>query len=163
MIRRAYVNDSSALTRIAFESKRYWRYPQEYYTVWKDELTVTGEYIQGNEVYVYERRHRIRAFFSMVILTDDSEYQKEVVPSGLWLDHMFVEPSFIGQGIGSEMMDCAGEVATKLGYSSFYIFADPHSKDFYLKMHCEFLKEFPSSIPKRTTPLLLCTIPMPSR
>ncbi|HKJ65421.1 MAG TPA: GNAT family N-acetyltransferase [Desulfopila sp.] len=161
MIHRATADDSSVLTRIAFESKRYWKYPEEYYTIWQDELTVTEEYIQRNEVYIYQHHCRTIAFFSMVKLIDALECKKEVVPSGLWLDHMFVEPSFIGRGIGSEMLKFAQELAVKLDYGSFFIFADPHSTGFYLKMGCEFIKDFPSSIDGRTTPLMVCTVPAP--
>ncbi len=159
MIRRAYADDSFALTRIAFASKRYWNYPEEYFIVWEKELTVTQEYIESNEVYLYEYHRRISAFFSLVRLVDGIEYRGEMIPSGLWLDHMFVEPSCIGRGIGSEMMNWARGVALRLNYGSFHIFADPHSKGFYLKMHCEFIRNFPSSIEGRTTPLMLCTVP----
>ncbi len=49
MIREATISDASALTTIAFSSKRYWNYPEAYFENWAKELTITGEYIKRNK------------------------------------------------------------------------------------------------------------------
>ncbi len=37
--------------------KNYWNYPDEYYEIWKKELTITQDYISKNDVYVYEQNN----------------------------------------------------------------------------------------------------------
>ena len=44
-IRRALPTDALFLTSISFGAKRYWNYPEEYYEIWHDELTITKDYI----------------------------------------------------------------------------------------------------------------------
>ncbi len=43
IVRAAYT-DSNILTDIAFSAKRTWNYPEEYYKIWKNELTITELY-----------------------------------------------------------------------------------------------------------------------
>jgi len=45
VIRQAKRTESGDLTSISFASKRYWNYPEEYFDVWKKELTITPGYI----------------------------------------------------------------------------------------------------------------------
>jgi len=46
MIRKAKKADHLVITRIAFSSKQTWDYPAEYLETWKNELTITPEYIK---------------------------------------------------------------------------------------------------------------------
>ncbi len=39
--------EAEILTEISFQSKGYWDYPPEYFDIWKDELTITGDYIRN--------------------------------------------------------------------------------------------------------------------
>lgn len=50
LIRRAEDKECNTLTSISFAAKRYWKYPEEYFDIWKDELTITEDYINQNEV-----------------------------------------------------------------------------------------------------------------
>jgi hypothetical protein len=71
MIRSAKMVDSQALTEISFTSKGYWNYPKEYFEIWKDELTISPEYILKNEVFVYEIDKAIVGYYSVVELKED--------------------------------------------------------------------------------------------
>jgi hypothetical protein len=42
-IRRARREDAETLTRISFDSKRYWGYPEAYFEHWAAELTIDAE------------------------------------------------------------------------------------------------------------------------
>ena len=42
-IRRARREDAQTLTRISFDSKRYWGYPEPYFEHWAAELTIDPE------------------------------------------------------------------------------------------------------------------------
>ncbi len=50
IIRQAIPTDSKILTDISFAAKNYWNYPQEYFEIWKEELTITDEYIDKGAV-----------------------------------------------------------------------------------------------------------------
>jgi GNAT superfamily N-acetyltransferase len=158
MIRHAKIEEAEILSGISFRSKRYWGYPEEYYGIWSDELTLNADYIQKNDVFVFEDHGAIIGYYSIVELKDDVEVSDIAISRGFWLEHMFVEPGSIGKGVGKKMFDhlrqrCRGRGITDLG-----ILADPNSKGFYEKMGCEYQREYPSTIENRTTPLLKLTI-----
>ena len=44
-IRQAQPIDSELLTEISFAAKKHWNYPDNYYDLWRDELTITKDYI----------------------------------------------------------------------------------------------------------------------
>lgn len=155
MIRPAKETEYHKLTTISFASKEYWNYPDEYFTIWNNELTIKQEYIQNNNVFVYERNGEIIGYYSVI------ELKKEIVTSGIkldkgfWLEHMFILPLYIGQGIGRKMFSHLKQWCQQEGISKLCILADPNAQGFYEKMGCEYQKEYPSTIPNRTTPLLV--------
>lgn len=53
-IRQAKDIESDILTAISFAAKRYWDYPEKYFTIWKEELTITSNYINDNIVFIAE-------------------------------------------------------------------------------------------------------------
>ncbi len=158
MIRSAKGNEANILSEISFESKGYWRYPQEYFAIWSKELTITTDYLEQNDVVVYEKDDRIVGYYAIVELVEDIQFSGIRIAKGRWLDHMFILPRFIGQGIGTKMFNhlrnwCVTENVRELG-----ILADPNSKGFYLKMGCRYMGEFPSTIKDRTTPYMVLLI-----
>lgn len=42
---KANNNDADILTEIGFSAKKHWNYPDNYYEIWKDELTITDGYV----------------------------------------------------------------------------------------------------------------------
>ena len=59
MIRWALTSDAEILTELSFASKRYWGYPEAFFDRWAPELTIDGDYIRDNDVFVYEDKHAI--------------------------------------------------------------------------------------------------------
>lgn len=159
IIRRAKTGEAKQLTSISFASKKYWPYPEAYYTVWKNELTITPRYIADNLVFVCEIADTIVGYYSLVDLCDDLEFAGQVIEKGFWLEHMFIVPAHIGRSLGSRLFEHALHICTRLGILQLKILADPNARGFYEKRGCRFIKEFPSSIDNRTTPLLSIKIP----
>lgn len=154
IIREAQPADHRLLTTISFRSKSYWNYPDSYLSVWKAELTITPEYINRNKVFMYLRRKESIGYYSLVVLSEDIEFSGNVLHAGWWLDHMFVLPEYIGQGIGREMFEhCLGRLAEER-VEKLMILVDPFAREFYEKMGCRCLGDYPSTIPGRTTPYL---------
>lgn len=154
MIRPATQNDASALTRISFESKGYWGYPLAYFEIWKNELTISPDYIEKNDVHVYQKGRAVAGYYSIVNLPEDIIISDIRLTKGFWLEHMFVDPLHIGKGIGSKMFRHLRKECEKNGVRELGILADPNSIGFYEKMGCRYIREFPSTIKNRTTPYL---------
>lgn len=152
MIRPAKQDEAIILTRISFASKNHWGYPQEYFDIWKDELTITPDYIEKNTVYVYEIGPAVAGYYSVVNLPEEIDVTGIKLPKGYWLEHMFIVPRHIGEGIGSTMFCHLRDQCSKIGISELGILSDSHSKGFYEKMECRYIREVPSTIKNRTTP-----------
>ncbi len=152
-IRPAKPNEAEALTRISFASKRHWKDPEEYFRVWKDELTITPRYILENRVFAAEADGKLAGYFSIVEVKKAFHAGKVPVRKGFWMEHLFLTPQYIGKGIGSRLMRFAEAYCRQNGIAKLYIFSDPHAKGFYEKMGAAYLGESPSSIEGRTVPL----------
>ncbi|SFM27421.1 GNAT family N-acetyltransferase [Pelosinus propionicus] len=138
-IRKAVADDSKVLTQISFMSKRYWNYPEQYFEIWKDELTITPSYIQNNIVYLAERDGQVLGYFSLV-----------QVDEGFWLEHIFIMPKCIGKGIGSKLIATLKSKCKELKIDKVNILSDPNAKGFYDKLGACYLGESPSNIEGRT-------------
>jgi len=154
VIRKAKREEAGVLTEISFASKRYWRYPEKYIDVWRDELTITNCYVINNDVYVLENNQQIVGYYSLLNIKEDKELGGVILPGGTWLEHMFIVPSYIRRSFGTELFSHAHKVCKNKGVNILYILSDPHAAGFYQKMGCSYVLEFPSTIAGRTTPLL---------
>lgn len=158
MIRQALVHESDILTKVSYASKKHWEYPAEYYDIWREELTILPEYIEDNEVIVYDTGDEIAGFYSLVELQQPLSVHTITIPPGLWLEHMFLLPKIIGQGIGRKLFHHCIARSRSRQHSTLSILADPNAQAFYLKMGCHYVKEFPSTINGRTTPYFEYTL-----
>ena len=149
-IRSARGSDSEQLTQISFASKRHWQYPDSYLDVWREELTITPTYIEENLVYVAERRGNTIGYYSLVDVDAAFWAGQTYIEEGAWLEHMFIEPSHIGKGIGTLLMKHAEQVCSDRNIFTVRILADPNAKGFYEKSGAIFVRDVPSNIEGRT-------------
>jgi GNAT superfamily N-acetyltransferase len=152
-IRKAKPEEHEILTQISFAAKKYWNYPQEYFDVWKDELTISEDYVNNNTVFVAEADGEPAAYYSLVEVKQEFIAGKTKVEKGFWLEHMFVLPEFIGKGVGRIMYAHMKEQCRARDISKVRIFADPNAKGFYERMGAQYIEERPSSIEGRTVSL----------
>ena len=162
-IRRALATDALFLTSISFGAKRYWNYPEEYFEVWHDELTITEDYIEQNIVYVAQKKDTIIGYFSIVDVNQEHWNGEVFISQGYWLDHIYIRPAYIRSGIGTELMEYAQEYCRENGIEKLYIFSDPFANGFYEKLGATYIKESPSSIENRTVSLYEYHIPEKSK
>ena len=162
-IRRALATDALFLTSISFGAKRYWNYPEEYFEVWHDELTITEDYIEQNIVYVAQKKDTIIGYFSIVEVNQEHWNGEVFISRGYWLDHIYIRPAYIRSGIGTELMEYAQEYCRENGIEKLYIFSDPFANGFYEKLGATYIKESPSSIENRTVSLYEYRIPEKSK
>jgi len=149
---RARSGDENALSILALTSKNYWNYPPEYQAQWKKELTLNRDYLENHPVFMLKEEGRLKAFYSLVEYKKDVPYKGTILPAGWWLDHLFVDPDYIGQGLGRRLFRQMRLWADALDLGPVGILTDPHARGFYEKMQCRFVREIPSSIPGRTIP-----------
>lgn len=154
MIRRAQPSEHDVLTTISFRSKAYWSYPDHYFRIWHDELTITAGYIERQEVYVHENEAELYGYYSLRELAEDLVLTDVRLQAGLWLEHMFVAPEHIGRGIGRALFNHCRQRLSERREHCLRILADPYARKFYEKMGCRYIQEYPSSIAGRTTPYL---------
>ena len=150
MIRPATIDDSKTLTDISFTSKGFWGYPESYFDIWNEELTITEEYISKNHVIVIEVQETIIGYYSIVLLSDDLDLPQFRMEKGIWLEHLFIRPEYIGHGYGAKLMVHLLKAAAKKGWSTIKILADPNSKLFYEKLEVTYIKDIPSNIEGRS-------------
>ncbi len=157
-IRPSKIEDAGILTSLSFESKKYWGYPDHFFETWKKELFISPDYIRQNRVFVAKDKGRILGYYSLVHLENDIDASGILLLKGHWLEHMFILPDFIGKGIGKTLFHHLKIICREHGISRVSILSDPNAREFYEKMGCQYIKEIASTIPNRTTPLLILTL-----
>ena len=153
-IEKADRNADSELSRISFAAKSHWKYPTEYMDIWKNELTITKEYIDQHIVRCLSIDGKIVGFYSIVFLEKEMEFGKIKMERGFWLDHMFILPEYHKRGIGRLFFEDINSIVVKLGIEDQILaFVDPNAAGFYEKMGCELVRISESSIPNRSIPV----------
>lgn len=152
-VRPAEDYENDILTELSFAAKRYWKYPEAYFDIWKPELTITSNYIKDNYVYVAEVAGQIVGYFSIVEVQEDFLVGEVLLGKGFWLEHIFVLPEFIGRGIGTQLIDAAKTICAKENIRCLSILSDPYATGFYSKVGANYRDEVPSNIKGRTVSL----------
>jgi len=152
-IRKAEPSDSEALTKISFAAKCHWRYPEAYMKIWKEELTITPEYIQKNVIFLAVYNDYVTGFYSITENKEDHYSGEVFVEKGHWMEHIFILPSYHSMGIGSALLRHAISFCRSKGIGSLKIFSDPYAAGFYEKAGARFLCYSKSSIPGREIPV----------
>ena len=121
---RASQGDAATLSTIASAAKAHWGYPASWLAQWAEALTITPETITAREVFKAIRDGTTLGFYSLQP-TDNAAWQ---------LDHLWVLPSFLRQGIGSALFAHAVQQTQSRGARRLMIESDPHAEGFYLQM-----------------------------
>lgn len=144
LLRPAVMADQPRLEQIAQSSKAHWGYSESFMRACREELAAAANLsgagrcgvvaASGGEIvafYVWERRS-----------ADAFE-----------LEALFVEPNWIGRGIGRRLMDDAKASARAAGARELIIQGDPNAEAFYLAAGAVRVGERASaSIPGRMLP-----------
>jgi GNAT superfamily N-acetyltransferase len=125
------------------------------FRIWESELTISPAYIESNDVWVYEQDEAIVGLYSILLLDKQLNVAGTVLECGHWLDHMFIRPSHIGRGIGTDLIKHLRTRCAKRDIRQISILADPNVRGFYEKMGCRYVREIQSTIAGRTTPQLV--------
>ena len=143
-IRRARGDEAETLTRVAHAAKRYWGYPEVYIQLWKDDLTVTPDFVERQAVFCAVQDAKILGFYALS--GEGTTYE---------LEHLWVEPEYIGTGIGAQLLAHAARTIRAAGGTTLRIASDPHAEGFYRRMGARRAGEVASKPEGRTLPLLV--------
>lgn len=134
-IRNALQEEALYLSELASRSKSYWPYDKDYLQMCRSVTHVTPEDIHSWPFRVAEAQGRILGFAAVCPVK--SEYM---------LDHLWIEPEYIGQGVGILLYLDAIVQAKAMGWTKFTIAADPFAEKFYKKMGAKRIGERESKI-----------------
>lgn len=146
VIRDAHPQEASLLSALAFRSKAYWGYPAEFMESCRAELTVDADRIgaDGTTCRVAAHDSRVLGFY-VVEKVSDGVYE---------LEALFVEPDFIGIGIGRSLLQHAIRTLSDRRASRLIIQGDPNASRFYFAAGAHQVGTRESgSIPGRQLPL----------
>jgi GNAT superfamily N-acetyltransferase len=148
-IQRSRASDSERLTEIAHQAKRHWGYPERWIELWRDTLTITPEFISSYEVYSANDGTGILGFYALIVSGDKAT-----------LDHLWIDPKYIGMGLGRELFNHAVEKAAEMKASVIEVESDPNAEDFYKRMGARRIGETTSELDgqERILPLLALEI-----
>jgi N-acetylglutamate synthase-like GNAT family acetyltransferase len=119
-----------------------WAYSLEELAVYRTELTIAPEDVVPRRTHVIEERSQIVGFYTL----------RAREPGAAELEHIFIEPDYLGQGFGRILFHHACEVARDAGFRRLVIQNDPNSSGFFHAVGAQLERHIPSSIPGGTIP-----------
>lgn len=141
-LRKVTPEDLETLTDLGIRSKASWGYTKEQMSVFREELMWTQDLLSSRRVYLAYDKGAIRGYYSL----------KPANRTTVELEHLFVDPEYFGQGVGTRLFQHAGHTAAQFGYRRMTILSDPNAAEFYDRMHCKRVDDTPSSIAGRCIP-----------
>lgn len=150
-VRRARSDENDKLSEIAIRSKAHWGYSESFMQACNDELIVSNEKIDTGDYqyFVACELAKIQGFAGL----------QRISAQICELDGLFVDPEFIGKGIGKVLFEHILTVLKQQNFKVLHIHSDPNASDFYQRMGATFIRQVPSgSIEGRQLPLYTMAI-----
>ncbi len=140
-------DEAPALSELALRSKGWWGYSPSFLEACRAELTL--DQATAEHTRVVEVDGRLAGFYLL------TPVKAGRAPGRGELSMLFVDPEFIGSGVGRVLAEDARRVAGAQGWTHLLIASDPQAVDFYVRMGAEQIGEqLSESIPGRSLPLL---------
>jgi GNAT superfamily N-acetyltransferase len=136
-IRPFRADDEERLRQVARASKAHWGYDAERVRTW-----AAGLEYAGKDVWVADDAGPV-GYATLIVAAELAQ-----------LDELWVEPSWIGRGVGSELFRFVAARAESLGALRLEWAADPNSVGFYERMGARLLRDSPPSGWGRILPVM---------
>ncbi|MFD1615817.1 GNAT family N-acetyltransferase [Gelatiniphilus marinus] len=143
-IEKAIIKDAKDLTELTIRSKSYWDYSAEQIEEWRKDLTISESYILENEVYKLTEDNNIIGYYSF-FKSNDTDVK---------LENLFVDPKFIGCGIGKTLMTDFLQRIRKTKFERIILDSDPNAEKFYEKIGFKIIGKLETSIENRFLPIM---------
>lgn len=131
------INHRDELWELAIRSKSHWKYPPEYLVAVRDQLKISAIQIgEGwGEIAVDHKQRWLGYYF--------------ILPKAFecYLEHLWVEPEYIGKGLGRGLLNQAIRSVKNAGfYDTIRVHSDPQAEGFFLKNGFKKQGEVPSKV-----------------
>jgi GNAT superfamily N-acetyltransferase len=130
LIRRGSADERARLKEIAVASKGHWGYEPERVREWADRGDFDRETLDRLALFVAEADGRAIGWASV-----------ESRGEAAWLADLWVEPAWIGNGVGTSLFRRAAEHARERGARVLEWEAEPNALGFYEKMGARRLRD----------------------
>jgi GNAT superfamily N-acetyltransferase len=149
-IRTADPSEGERLREIAIAAKSYWGYDLERVRAWAAGGDFSPAAILSKEVYVAEAKRQVAGWAALV-------------PRGevCWLADLWIDPAWIGQGVGTLLFQHAADRAGQLGASRLEWEAEPNAIGFYERMNARFVRDGHLSSWGRIVPVMAVDLSVP--
>lgn len=138
--------ERSALDALILRSKAHWGYDAAMMAIMARWLAIDAGAIAQDRV----RAARCGTALAGVVQIGPLDGQ------ACELDALFIDPAFIGTGVGRLLYDWALDTARAGGALTMTILSDPFARGFYEAMGARFIADVPSrAVPGRTLPRLV--------
>ena len=154
VIRHAEPDEAETLTALANRSKAFWGYSAAQLAQWRDTLMVAPASIAAWPTFVADVDGVVAG-----------TYQLNGLEAALVLEFLWVDPAYIGRGIGGALLSHALQRATAMRARTLAVDADPHAAAFYLHQGAAYVGAVPAPIegePTRERPQLVFAIRTPA-
>ena len=129
-IRRAKPEEANTLSEIAHAAKRHWKYPETWIEQWREDLTISPDFVREHEMFVAVVDTQIAGCCALVMTDGRAE-----------IEHMWIRPEYMGGGVGRALFDHARARAEESGANVLELSADPNAEGFYERMGAQRIGE----------------------
>ena len=129
-IRPGRPGEGGRLKEIAIASKGFWGYEPARVREWADRGDFTDERLAELTVFVAESDGVAIAWSSVIERGERA-----------WLEDLWVEPAWIGKGVGSALFRHSAAHARQLGAGGLEWEAEPNALGFYEKMGARYVRD----------------------
>ena len=142
-IRPARPDEGERLREIAIVAKSHWGYDLDDVRRWAAQGDFSPSGLRAKEVFVAEDEGRAVAWAALIARGDP-----------MWLDDLWVDPEWIGRGIGSLLFRHVLDRARSLGGERVEWEAEPNAVGFYEKLGGRYLRDSEPSAWGRVIPVM---------
>ncbi|MGH6991712.1 MAG: GNAT family N-acetyltransferase [Caulobacteraceae bacterium] len=122
-IRHASEERLPDINSLVARSKAHWGWPPDYLAAALALMKITPAYVRENLCFEVLEGEAVVGFFALA-----------PSPERRLLDHLWIEPERIGQGLGRFACDEMFDLARRKGWADLTTFPDPPAEGFYLRM-----------------------------
>jgi len=113
----------NSASQIALLAKAQWGYPERWTEIWTPLLTITPEFISSADVRTSEANSELAGFYALIFVKQRAS-----------LEHLWILPAYIGQGIGRALFEHALARCRDMRCQGLEIVSDPNARGFYERM-----------------------------
>jgi GNAT superfamily N-acetyltransferase len=142
-IRPARPDEGERLRQIAIDAKGHWGYDRDWIRSWAAQGDFSPGALLSKPVLVAESEGRAVGFAALI-------------PQGAVavLDDLWVEPAWIGRGVGTKLFEACVAEARELGANRMEWEAEPNSVGFYEKLGARYLRDSEETMMNRVVPVM---------